>query len=389
MDGPEGKELRLIGVFETNSAGPKPRQPELLPLPPAQRRLAGLPLFARHRRGRDLDPGRPGVDHLLLQPPAGPGDRRQGPRRHGRPGQGRLHLQDARRRHPGRQGLGSGRIAIDPHVRRPQDHCSRPHKDGRLVMEIERKKGDAELTEPDGWLAKKTKWVRIFETIINDKRRRRTRTDRIRQPDPRRQDARQQFVGWMISRTSEWVEQPGRQRQDVLQSLGIAKDEAECIMGGAVGKSWRLVSLPFRDEYPGGRQWNLDAAQFRLSARGPGARPDAAASPLGQDFRPHRRRTDARAARASLGADRPTSRPGPTICGRGSPAPSAIPSSRCPTSSCGATRTVRQEHPPRGTGTPRDQGRRQGGQGVDQQQRIQRRIGRRDHLCGRRKKHLA
>ena len=34
-------------------------------------------------------------------------------------------------------------------------------------------------------------------------------------------------------------------------------------MGGAVGKGWRLVSLPFREEYPGGRQWNLDAAQFR------------------------------------------------------------------------------------------------------------------------------
>ena len=34
-------------------------------------------------------------------------------------------------------------------------------------------------------------------------------------------------------------------------------------MGGAVGKSWQLVSLPFRDEYPGGRQWNQNAAQFK------------------------------------------------------------------------------------------------------------------------------
>ena len=39
-------------------------------------------------------------------------------------------------------------------------------------------------------------------------------------------------------------------------------------MGGAVGKSWRLVSLPFREEYPGGRQWNLDAAQFRFQPAG-------------------------------------------------------------------------------------------------------------------------
>ena len=33
-------------------------------------------------------------------------------------------------------------------------------------------------------------------------------------------------------------------------------------MGGAIGKSWRLVNLPFHEEYPGGRQWNMDAAQL-------------------------------------------------------------------------------------------------------------------------------
>ena len=49
----------------------------------------------------------------------------------------------------------------------------------------------------------------------------------------------------------------------VLQHLGHAKDEAEGIMGAAVARGWRLVNLPFREEYPGGRQWNLDAAQFK------------------------------------------------------------------------------------------------------------------------------
>ena len=54
---------------------PGSRHAQLLPLPAAQRGLAGLPLLARHRRGRHLDPGRPGLDHLLLQPLPGPGDR--------------------------------------------------------------------------------------------------------------------------------------------------------------------------------------------------------------------------------------------------------------------------------------------------------------------------
>ena len=50
----------------------------------------------------------------------------------------------------------------------------------------------------------------------------------------------------------------------LLQSLGHAKTEAEAIMGAAVARGWRLVNLPFREEYPGGRQWNLDAAQFKF-----------------------------------------------------------------------------------------------------------------------------
>ena len=33
-------------------------------------------------------------------------------------------------------------------------------------------------------------------------------------------------------------------------------------MGGAVVRSWQLVDLPFQPEYPGGRQWNMDAAQL-------------------------------------------------------------------------------------------------------------------------------
>ena len=45
-------------------------------------------------------------------------------------------------------------------------------------------------------------------------------------------------------------------------------------------------------------------------------------------------------------------------------------------------REQRQKHPPRGSGTAGDQGRRQGGQGAQEPQRLQRRVGRRDHLCG-------
>ena len=67
----------------------------------------------------------------------------------------------------------------------------------------------------------------------------------------------------MVYKGGEWIGHPAANVKMLLQSLGNAKDAAECVMGTAVGKGWRLVSLPFREEYPGGRQWNLDAAQFR------------------------------------------------------------------------------------------------------------------------------
>ena len=133
------------------------------------------------------------------------------------------------------------------------------HRDGRLVAQIDRKEGDNPLP---GWLKKKDKWVRIFETRTNAKK-----TDELGFSEydkvlrelvtPAKESA-----GWVIHTDGDWVHEPGGHVKMRLQSLGHAKTEAEAIMGGAIGKSWKLVNLPFHEEYPGGRQWNKDAAQY-------------------------------------------------------------------------------------------------------------------------------
>jgi len=46
------------------------------------------------------------------------------------------------------------------------------------------------------------------------------------------------------------------------QSVGLAKTDAESVMGGAGWQAWRMVNLPFREKGRGDRQWNIDAAQF-------------------------------------------------------------------------------------------------------------------------------
>ena len=135
------------------------------------------------------------------------------------------------------------------------------HKDGRLIVEIERKKDEDPI---EGWEDKKSKYVKIF-TIKTDPK----------EDDPLDfnefdnivrsvETAAVEHAGWVMKKGKEWVRQPFVNVKIALQSLGHPKTEAEEIMGAAVVRGWRLVNLPFREEYPGGRQWNFNAAQFKF-----------------------------------------------------------------------------------------------------------------------------
>jgi hypothetical protein len=135
-------------------------------------------------------------------------------------------------------------------------------KDGRLVVNIERKKDDTPL---EGWLDKKGKWVRVFD-IKADPSKEDTELDFTEFDNIIRavETAAVEHAGWLMKKGKEWVRHPASNIKIALQSLGHVKTEAEEIMGAAVVRGWRLVNLPFREEYPGGRQWNLDAAQFKF-----------------------------------------------------------------------------------------------------------------------------
>ena len=135
------------------------------------------------------------------------------------------------------------------------------HKDGRLVAEIERERSDPAL---EGWDNKKAKYVKIFTVKTGPEQ---DDTLDFNQYDGIIRAVKTtaaEHSGWMMKEEKEWVRHPASNIKMLLQSLGNVKNEAEAIMGKAAGRGWRLVTLPFREEYPGGRQWNLDAAQFRF-----------------------------------------------------------------------------------------------------------------------------
>jgi hypothetical protein len=275
VDGPEAKELGLVGVFKTTSQGRNPGNPNcfLFPLPNGAWRVYRFS---------------PGVSEAETWSQDGQGwttcyfnrrpDLAAAAKAHG-------GMED-----PDKKGyvfkspddamqaakvLGQPDTTIDP-MFKDRKTLLKPHKDGRLVVEIERTKGDADQPEPKGWLAKKSKWVRVFETTIREQTSddsEATKHDNLLRAI---KTPAKQFVGWALYEKIEWVYHPSGNIKMHLQSLGHAKDEAERIMGGALGQSWKLVNLPFREEYPGGRQWNRDAAQFKHQP-----------AVLGPDQRPH------------------------------------------------------------------------------------------------------
>ena len=277
MDGPRGKELNLVGVFKTNSAGRNPGNPNcfLFPLTNGGWRVYRFsPGVAEAEPGaRTARGGRRVTSTAGRTWPSPPRPTAASKTRT------KAATSSRRRKMPCRSPRSWARTTSrSTRCSRAARPPSRPHKDGRLVMEIERKKGDAELNGARR-LARQEDQVgpRLRDHHQRQERRRRSGLTRVRQPPSRHQDPGQAIcrLGGP-RRAANGSDNPAANVKMLLQNLGNAKDAAECIMGGAVGKGWRLVSLPFREEYPGGRQWNLDAAQFRYPAGGPGAGPDAA-----------------------------------------------------------------------------------------------------------------
>jgi hypothetical protein len=135
------------------------------------------------------------------------------------------------------------------------------HKDGRLVVEVERKKSEG---PKQGWDDKNGKYVKVFKVKADSKEEDQLDCSEFDKIIRAVKTTAAEHSGWMIKEEGrEWTRHPAANVKMFLQSLDHAKNEAEAIMGAAIGRGWKLVNLPFREEYPGGRQWNLDAAQFK------------------------------------------------------------------------------------------------------------------------------
>ncbi|REJ65615.1 MAG: hypothetical protein DWQ31_16885 [Planctomycetota bacterium] len=152
-----------------------------------------------------------------------------------------------------------------PESMRGRETVLKKNKDGRLIVEIHRREENHEGMA--GWdsTLKKDKWVRVFNAQTEHKSDELgfTEYDNILRALVSPAGDR---AGWVAKgHDGQWVRQPKDDVKSILLALGNTKAQADVILGSAALKAWKLVNLPFQAEYPGNRQWNLDAAQYRFA----------------------------------------------------------------------------------------------------------------------------
>ena len=259
LESPEGRALKLVGVFRTNSKGRDPGTPNcfLFPLPNGAWRVYRFSPGISEKDTWTQDGQGWTTCYFNRYPDLetactlfGGVEREQG---------GYVFSSPATAIEAAKS-LGEDLVLKD--VPNDRKVTLKAHKDGRLIVEIERTKEDKKPLE--GWEDKKGKYVKIFKVKADPKDEDALDSNEFDKIIRAVKTTASEHSGWMLKEEGkEWTRNPAANVKMFLQSLKHDRTEAEAIMGGAVGRSWKLVNLPFREEYPGGRQWNLDAAQFK------------------------------------------------------------------------------------------------------------------------------
>ena len=141
----------------------------------------------------------------------------------------------------------------------------RQKKDNKLILMFERLKDIDENIDIKGFVKNKRgdRWERVLVIPTIKKV--------FNAPDHliRHLIAYGTEVGWYIYTKKGWIAQ---QRCNVItvlesQTHSFSRKDIEVIMSKAVLDPWELVNIPFAEEYPGNRQWNMDAASFTCEPR--------------------------------------------------------------------------------------------------------------------------
>jgi hypothetical protein len=136
------------------------------------------------------------------------------------------------------------------------------HKDGRLIVEINRESTD-NPAKFEGWLEDGKSWKRIFGAQIASPvdSENKSYDDIVRHLV----SEQQRDAGWVIQADGRWVEEPLAHIKMALRALNVPAKDTAAILGDSIFRRWTLVNKPFQPEYPGDREWNRDACQLMFN----------------------------------------------------------------------------------------------------------------------------
>lgn len=153
----------------------------------------------------------------------------------------------------------------------------KPHKDGRLVLEVDAPpepgvkaiayerdmyaKFQAELASA-GWVQDKKKYKLVFGAKTTNQTDSEIEVgsydDIVRHVVSESGENR----GWLAKSDGTWVVEPLEHVRAVLLTQGVKQATLPFVIGSCITRKWTLVNKPFQPEYPGDRKWNRGAAQL-------------------------------------------------------------------------------------------------------------------------------
>lgn len=138
------------------------------------------------------------------------------------------------------------------------------HKDGRLIVEIERQAEDMPQ-DVQGFIAESKKWTRIYNVTKDQSPDNDTYYGNFDDFVRHVVTMSDEDYGWMIKTDGRWRAEPLVHVRAAMTSSGLSAKEVGAIVGDSVVRPWVVVNKPFQPEYPGDREWNRNSAQLRFT----------------------------------------------------------------------------------------------------------------------------
>lgn len=136
------------------------------------------------------------------------------------------------------------------------------HKDGRLLVEMERKDTDS-AEHLSGWLPDKKLWKKLFNVKAAPPKE----TEHGNYDDSVRHLVTEggKEVGWVLKIDGGWQEkEKGNVATYLAGALDLEPKEVTKVLGATIARPWTIVNQPFKAELVGDRKWNRNAAGFRF-----------------------------------------------------------------------------------------------------------------------------